>query len=1065
MDHHHLRLPACAALFFLNLSAATLCLAAEPTPTEAIARVGITSGLAVHVPATDGVWESACATDGRWLVQGLASDASAVALARQRITSDKRTGMASVRLNESAPTLPYADNLVSILVVDADALGKVAPSAEECSRVVHPEGLIAVRRNGVWTTSVKAMPAAFGEWTHLNGGPDGNNRSPDMAVGPSTSLRWIAAMGGGHEAPTSNGVRVGSGVMVNDAQLKGGSVNIAPVTLIQGRNAWNGVPRFLLQGNKDMGFFKGRPLVIGEGKLYTFLEDGVLKGGQLKGKPGPLQEIDVRSGLVTGTFEKSLPLIRKHEVPGRHLTLESNLAVTKDAIFQTGGDSLVALDPKSRAVLWTYSAGTGRAVDLPSYHAATKRVVFAEGKFGRTPGRVPKMVVEAVVAVDAANGKVVWRTPIVETGDPKFNKDGGKPLSQIACVEGRVYIFRGKSLGNENVYLSALDAMNGKPLWVREGGVSTKDPATVYPVGFDMTVIGKRIYIMADGVGTIDADTGTVLSSFTTGNARCDSPHAAGNLLLLSFGNWYDTAKDNLMRTEVVRGHCGTGTFPAYGMAYGTPSRCRCAMVLHGYMALARDQPQPDVADGGRLIAGAPAAVAPAKPADPADWPTFMGTPQRQSANSSPVAGTMKELWRVSVAPALKPKDGPLVAERLLSGAAAGTVSAPVVADGRVYVAIPFAHRVESRALDRPHTALWSFTADAPVDSPPTIYKGLCIFGGRDGSVYALDAVTGALRWRFLAAPNRNQIVAYAQCESAWPVHGAITVAADTVVAIAGYHPETDGGLRLWGLEPMTGKARWTRTINRTRNWLPGKNGKADEVSYIGSRASGGFNSNAILNSMTVSDGRMVGIPGFVFDAATGQPSTDVRPANVKKDEPSPFPDAVDARMTFDLRFNERPPERSTTFADFSGPGHHQGTWSLTFPETSFRCDAHHVVWRDKDVFAVGNGQWAGMGQLSFFDGTVKTKDPKPRWKAIGNQREITALALAQNVLVVGRGPVLSPLGEASTSGKIELLKLDDGTVQQTLDLPSTPLENGIALARGRIVVTCLDGSLVCFGP
>jgi predicted dehydrogenase len=95
----------------------------------------------------------------------------------------------------------------------------------------------------------------------------------------------------------------------------------------------------------------------------------------------------------------------------------------------------------------------------------------------------------------------------------------------------------------------------------------------------------------------------------------------------------------------------------------------------------------------------------------------------------------------------------------------------PVAADGKVVVAEPDAHLAHAVAADNGEH-LWSFTADGRVDSPPTLHRGLCIFGCTDGHVYCLSAADGQLAWRFRAAPEERQLCVMGQVESAWPVHG-----------------------------------------------------------------------------------------------------------------------------------------------------------------------------------------------------------------------------------------------------------------------------------------------------
>jgi len=98
-----------------------------------------------------------------------------------------------------------------------------------------------------------------------------------------------------------------------------------------------------------------------------------------------------------------------------------------------------------------------------------------------------------------------------------------------------------------------------------------------------------------------------------------------------------------------------------------------------------------------------------------------------------------------------------------------------VVAEGKLFVAQMDAHTMHALRADN-GDRLWQYTAGARIDSPPTIYKGLAIFGSADGHVYCLRASDGALVWRLRAAPHERRVVAFDQLESAWPVPGSVLI-------------------------------------------------------------------------------------------------------------------------------------------------------------------------------------------------------------------------------------------------------------------------------------------------
>jgi hypothetical protein len=139
-----------------------------------------------------------------------------------------------------------------------------------------------------------------------------------------------------------------------------------------------------------------------------------------------------------------------------------------------------------------------------------------------------------------------------------------------------------------------------------------------------------------------------------------------------------------------------------------------------------------------------------------------------------------------------------------------------VAADGKLFVAGVESHAV--RCLDAENgEPLWTYTTGARVDSPPTVYRGLVLFGSTDGYIYCLRADDGALVWRFRAAPARQWITVRGQLESAWPSHGSVLVRGGKVYVTAGRSSYLEGGIRLYALEPETGKILHSRVLDSGR--------------------------------------------------------------------------------------------------------------------------------------------------------------------------------------------------------------------------------------------------------
>ena len=135
------------------------------------------------------------------------------------------------------------------------------------------------------------------------------------------------------------------------------------------------------------------------------------------------------------------------------------------------------------------------------------------------------------------------------------------------------------------------------------------------------------------------------------------------------------------------------------------------------------------------------------------------------------------------------------------------------MAGGIAYVTRPNAHELIAINTDTGEIR-WRFTANGRLDTPPAIYRDLCLFGTASGWVYALRADDGEMVWRMRAAPSDERIVAYGQVESPWPVPGAILVIDDIAYFAAGRQPLADGGILVFAVNPRTGERHWVQRID-----------------------------------------------------------------------------------------------------------------------------------------------------------------------------------------------------------------------------------------------------------
>ena len=187
---------ASVACILLGLVA---CARDEAWAEQAIQASRIKGGLCVVLGLADAESAAAIARDGTFLVHCLFADAAGVDAARQALTAKRLYGRASVE-RWDADTLPYGDNLVSLLIVIDP--GK-ATEAERL-RVLRPGGEMIVRQGEKFAATTKPRPQGVDEWTHWRHGPDRNPVSADRVVDVPERVQWLAtsaASGGGPRRP------------------------------------------------------------------------------------------------------------------------------------------------------------------------------------------------------------------------------------------------------------------------------------------------------------------------------------------------------------------------------------------------------------------------------------------------------------------------------------------------------------------------------------------------------------------------------------------------------------------------------------------------------------------------------------------------------------------------------------------------------------------------------------------------------------------------------------------------------------------------------------------------
>jgi len=758
---------------------------ADDATAEAILdAAGVRGGLVVHLGCGEGSLTADLRAGDAYTIQGLARDPAAVAKARAAIRAKGLYGPVSVAALDG-PRLPYVDNLVNLVV--AGDLGGVP--MKEVLRVLAPGGVAYVRQGGAWQKTVKPRPGAMDDWSHFLHGSDNNAVADDRLVAPPRRMQWLAAPNwtrhhhydkGSHPAIRAL-VSAGGRLVYLVDEATAAHITVPTRWVLVARDAFSGVR--LWRTPVQAGPFPRRleqlwrGIVADADRVYVALEPGE-----------PISAVDAATGKVLHAYPETKGL--------KEVVLDGG---TLYALAE--GDTLVAVRADSGKVRWRWQPPKGAPV-VPLTLAAAGGNVFL-----RTDA--------AVHCLAADSGEPRWR--FVPPGAGKRQRLGFPRERLIAAGDVVLCSYGGKDpkalnrdkfqyLGSHprvNDYggkLGALSVADGRLLW-----------ETVYRPGLesypgDIFVVDGVVWLGPDFAEPRDLATGKVLRTrpvldrlWTLGHHhRCYPAKATSRYIFTGKRGveMIDLAGDAHSRNNWVRGTCRLGVVPCNGLLYAPPHSCGCYMEarLFGFWALAGKRPgdapaAPDVPDAERLNKGPAYSEIENQKSNienVSDWPTYRHDAVRSGSTSAAAPDAFEPAWRADLG---------------------GRLTPPVVAAGRVVVSQIDAHRIVCLDAATGKQA-WTFTTGGRVDSPPTIHAGRVLAGCADGRVYCLRLADGKVAWRFLAAPRRACAVAYDQVESLWPVHGSVLVRGGTAYVSAGRSSYLDGGVHLWALDPATGAVR-----------------------------------------------------------------------------------------------------------------------------------------------------------------------------------------------------------------------------------------------------------------
>ncbi len=642
-----------------------------------------------------------------------------------------------------------ADNLAGAVWVSSSALGENGVNREEVLRVLHPAGQ-AVSDCPDWQPVTKPFPDGVDAWSHPYHGPDNNPQSKDQVIRHPYLTQFLGYPLFG----CISEVTVASGGKMYKAfgHIAFKTAQNEVLNQLYCINGYNGA--ILWTRPLKQGFMIHRNTMIATPDALFLADDESCK--RIDAASGEVTaEIVLPDGVAEGKVWKWMAMdggVLYALLGGEEVKAEVKRANTpgfghwpwgmwKGYDYQAGvkaygmGRDLVAIDPQSGRLLWHHREE--ELVDSRGLCMTDDRIYYyCPGKF--------------LACRSAADGEAVWKTSderLLEAIAPHEraqNPRWGFASSVYLKSNGKYLLFSGPQRRN----LVAVSCQDGQLAWFQENG------------NFQLVLRDDALYAVGSQGGTSfkrDYDTGEVLEQWTGRRACTRATGSLDSIFYRASGGTirYAPGSGAVEHIAPMRPPCHDGVIISDGMLYWGPWICGCHLSLYGNIALS---PAGDFDSG--------------KKAD--------------------------ESEQLQVGPGDLHQVGDLKGQPVESGKS-------TACGGLVFMTGPDGVVKATNADDK--SLVWKTYTGGGINFPPAVWRGRVYVGSGDGWVYALEATTGRRLWRFRAAPAERVIPVYGRLMSTWPVAGGVVVEDGVVYAAAGIaHYD---GTHVYALDAITGKIRW----------------------------------------------------------------------------------------------------------------------------------------------------------------------------------------------------------------------------------------------------------------
>ncbi|MDD4871006.1 MAG: PQQ-binding-like beta-propeller repeat protein [Kiritimatiellae bacterium] len=679
--------------------------------------------------------------------------------------------------------LHLASNLADALVLTRET---TEITEEEVLRVLRPQGKAWIGKKEI----IKPCPIGVDDWSHPYHGPDNNPASQDQIARGPYLTQFLADP---RYAPLPQVAVASAGRVFKVFGHIAFKEREEPwLNTMAAFNGYNGA--FLWRREIPSGIMIHRNTIIATPTVVYYGDDKSCKvinalTGQLEDEIIPPEKITggtfwkwmaLEDGILfamVGEQEQKDPIVcQKREAHGWPWNPLSPGFNQPDNPWGFGR-SILAINPKTKKILWHHNEE--ETIDSRALCMSSGRIfLFHHGSF--------------LVCLNAKSGREIWRKTVKNS--PELFETIGMDLKRqdwrtnwrtaaYLKASEKVLYFAGPMISK----LIAVSTEDGRVLW--------QHPYSNY----QLVLQGGALYGLSGINDTelsrkFDPLTGNILSEYQYARSQCTRPVGSIDAIFcraLGGSSRLDIIHNKPQMVSPMRAQCHDGITIANGLLYWWPSTCDCNISLYGITCLGPAGSfnfEETATEPARLVTGRNVPVSDDS-VSPADWPAFRANHSASATTDTVIPTEVRKMWEYV------PPTGT-------------TPTAPTAANGMIFWA---GSDGIVRAMDAVTGKLvWTVFTGGAIRFPPTIWKGRVFVGSGDGWVYSLEMRTGNLLWRFRAAPIERRIPVYGQIMSTWPVASGVLVH-DGIAYFASGIANYDGTY-VYALDAITGRIRWQNT-------------------------------------------------------------------------------------------------------------------------------------------------------------------------------------------------------------------------------------------------------------